>query len=514
MANQNPPVTQTRAFSTVFLIEMWERFGYYGMQALIVYYMVQRLGFADERATLTWSAAAALIYVSPAIGGWIGDKILGTRRTMVLGAVILSMGYALMAVPGQSVWFLFCSLGVIVVGNGLFKANAGNLVRKIYEGDDSRIDSAFTIYYMAVNLGAMISQLLTPKIKDYVNAAYHNEMGWHAAFGVCAVGLLVGLANYFVMRNAMSHIGSAPDDKPLQVSKLLAVLGLGVVAVFASALVLQYESVARIFVYSAGVVVLGIFVYLIRTSARSERAGLAAALILTVQTVFFFIFYQQMSTSLNLFALRNVNPSFDVLGHHLWNWSPAQFQAFNPIWIFILSPFLAYLYTRAGKSGKDISIAAKFAWGFAAVAIGFFIYSAAAHFTTEPGKTTSWIMVWGYGASSLGELLVSGLGLAMIARYVPARMGGFMMGAYFVASGISQYLGGVVSTFASVPQDVTDPLKTMPIYTNLFFWLGVSGVICTLIALAVLPMMKKLSTEHHSHNIATDSPLPTIGSEQ
>ncbi|MGA9575133.1 MAG: MFS transporter, partial [Lysobacterales bacterium] len=111
--------SQNRSFSTIFLIEMWERFGFYGMQALIVYYMVQRLEFPDERATLVWGAAAALIYVAPAIGGWIGDKILGTRRTMLLGAVILSVGYSLMVIPGQSVWFLFCALGVIVVGNGL-----------------------------------------------------------------------------------------------------------------------------------------------------------------------------------------------------------------------------------------------------------------------------------------------------------------------------------------------------------------------------------------------------------
>jgi len=116
------------------MIELWERFGYYGMQALIVYFMVQRLGFDDVRANLVWGAAAALIYVSPAIGGWIGDKILGTKRTMVWGAVILTLGYALMAVPTENTWFLFSALGVIVVGNGLFKPNAGNLVRKIFEG--------------------------------------------------------------------------------------------------------------------------------------------------------------------------------------------------------------------------------------------------------------------------------------------------------------------------------------------------------------------------------------------
>jgi POT family proton-dependent oligopeptide transporter len=489
--------SQTRSFTTIFLIEMWERFGFYGMQALIVYYMVQRLEFPDERATLVWGAAAALIYVAPAIGGWIGDKILGTRRTMLLGAVVLSVGYSLMVIPGQSVWFLFLSLGVIVVGNGLFKANAGNLVRKIYEGDDSRIDSAFTIYYMAVNLGAMISQLLTPWLKDYVNDHYSNQMGWHIAFAVCAIGLLLGLINYWLMRRFMTHIGSAPDELPLNWSKLGAVLVGCVATVFASAYILQEQGVARAFVYLAGVVVIAIFAYLISTGQRSEKAGLIAALVLTVQSIFYFIFYQQMSTSLALFALRNVDPAFIVFGVHLWDWSPAQFQAFNPIWIFILSPVLAWAYTRAGRSGKDLSIAAKFALGFVIVAAGFFIYGASGHFADDQGKVSSWLMVWGYGAISLGELLVSGLGLAMIARYVPERMGGFMMGAYFVASGVSQYLGGLVATFASVPRDITDPLQTMPIYTSLFNKLGFAALICTVIAIAVLPLMNRLSQAHH-----------------
>ena len=488
--------SQTRSFTTIFLIEMWERFGFYGMQALIVYYMVQKLGFPDERATLVWGAAAALIYVAPAIGGWIGDKILGTRRTMLLGAVVLTVGYTLMVVPGQSIWFLFMALGVIVVGNGLFKANAGNMVRKIYEGDDSRIDSAFTIYYMAVNLGAMISQLLTPWLKDYINTQYGNGLGWHAAFAVCAVGLLLGLANYAVMRQALDHIGSEPDELPLNWGRLGAVLAGGALAIFASAYILEHEAVARAFVWIAAVFVIGVFAHLIRVSQPGERAGLIAALVLTVQTVFYFIFYQQMSTSLALFALRNVDPSFSVFGVHLWDWSPAQFQAFNPIWIFILSPVLAWAYTRAGKVGKDPSIAAKFSFGFVLVAAGFFIYGASEYLADSQGKVSSWLMVWGYGAISLGELLVSGLGLAMIARYVPARMSGFMMGAWFVASGVSQYLGGVVATYASVPRDITDPLQSLPIYTSLFNKLGIAALVCTVIAIAVLPLMKRLSLAH------------------
>jgi POT family proton-dependent oligopeptide transporter len=386
---------------------------------------------------------------------------------------------------------------VIVVGNGLFKSNAGNLVRKIYEGDDSRIDSAFTIYYMAVNLGAMISQLLTPWLKDHFNAQYANGLGWHVAFGVCAVGLVLGLINYAVMRQSLAYIGSVPDARRVEPSKLGAVLLIGVAAVFGSAYILQHETVARIFVYLAGLAVLAIFAYFIASSGRGERAGLVAALILTVQTVFYFIFYQQMSTSLNLFALRNVDPAFDVLGVHLWDWSPAQFQAFNPIWIFVLSPILAWAYTAAGRRDKDLSIAAKFALGFAVVAAGFFIYGASGFVAGADGRVSSWLMVAGYAAISLGELLVSGLGLAMVARYVPASMGGFMMGAYFVATGVSQYLGGVVASYASISSDLTnDAVASLPIYTDLFNKLGVAAVVCTAIAVAVLPVMKRLSEAH------------------
>ncbi|MGH8118787.1 MAG: peptide MFS transporter [Rhodanobacteraceae bacterium] len=467
-----PAVSKTRSFSTVFLIEMWERFGYYGMQALIIYYMVQRLNFQDTPANLTWSAAAALIYVSPAIGGWVGDKFFGTRHTMLLGACVLTVGYALMVVPAHSTNFLFIALGVIVVGNGLFKANAGNLVRKIYEGDDTKIDSAFTIYYMAVNIGSMVSMLLTPFIKNYFNAPFagqlswvpagldanalfgHN-MGWHVAFAVSCVGLLVGLGNYMVMRHTLHHIGSEPDHQPFKFWKLLAVIAGGIVVVFISTVILKYTSVARVFVYVAGACVAAIFLWLISRTRHKERAGIIIALVLVIETVFFFIFYQQMSTSLNLFALRNVDPNFQIFGMRLFAWDPAQFQALNPIWIFILSPILAVIYARAAKRGKDLSIASKFAIGFAAVAIGFFVYGAAGSFQVEPGRTSQWVMVGGYGFGSLGELLTSALGLAFIARYVPARMGGFMMGAYFVASGVAQYLGGLVATFASVPDQIS-----------------------------------------------------------
>jgi len=491
MTKPTAPVSQRRAFSTIFLIEMWERFGFYGMQALLVTYMIKKLGFVDTHANLVFGAASALIYTTPTIGGWIGDRLIGTRRTMRIGAVVLAVGYALLWLPSDGEYFLYFALGVIIVGNGLFKPNSGNMVRKIYEGDDTRIDSAFTIYYMAVNIGSMISMTLTPWIRDYIGARYGDSVGWHTAFGVCSIGLLLGLINYTLMRRALAHLGSPPDEAPVSAKLAIALFAASVGMVLISVVVLQDEIVARVCVYTAGAVLLGIFLRLIRASRREERAGLTAALVLVVQSIFFFIFYQQMSTSLNLFAQNNVDLDFRLLGWHLFNWIPEQYQNLNSIWIVVLSPVLVFIYNGLGRFGRDPSIASKFAWGFVCVAIGFFIYGVGARWAVN-GQVSSWIMVWGYGLYSLGELLVSGLGLAMIARYVPERMGGFMMGAYFLATGISQYLGSVVANIAHIPEDLHDPVESLTIYTKLFNELGYAGVACTVIAIAMLPLMKRL----------------------
>ncbi|HTM69694.1 MAG TPA: oligopeptide:H+ symporter [Luteimonas sp.] len=479
------PQARSKAFRTIFLIELWERFGYYGMAALLVLFMVQRLGFDDARANLTWGAFAALVYAMPAIGGWVGDRILGTRRTLLLGTAALALGYALMAVPRDAM--LYIALGTVVVGNGLFKANSANMVRRIYEGDSARIDAAFTWYYIAVNVGSTMSQLLTP----WIGARY----GWHAAFAVCSIGLLLGLANYALLRRTLHGVGSTPDEQPVRWKALAAVLAGAVLLVFVVAAVLQHREVAVALVYAACIAVLAIFAWLIARGLPSERAGLVAALVLTLQVVLYFIFYQQMTTSLTLFALRNVDWQQSLFGIHLFTWIPAQYQVLDPIWIFILGPLLATLYTRLGRSGRDPSIASKFALGFAIVAAGFFVFAFSGASAVE-GRVSSWYMVWGYALLALGELLVSGLGLAVMARYVPARMGGFMMGAYYVGVGVSQYLGSVVANYASVPDGVTDPVATLPIYTGLFLHLGYAACGAALLAILLLPLLRRLARTH------------------
>lgn len=489
MSDTRSEPSRARAFSALFLIEMWERFGYYGMQVLLVIFMIQYLGFTDARANLTWGALAAMIYATPLIGGWVGDRVLGARRTTLLGAIVLGLGYALLSVPwDQAVpraWsgtLLFFSLGVIATGNGLFKANPNNLVSRLYEDDPSRLDGAFTLYYMAINVGAFISQSLTPWIRV--------RYGWHWAFFACLVGLVIGVVQFRLQRRAVAHLGSAPDFAPLRPGRLVAVIAGAVALSTLIALVIRSLEVARAIVWLAALLLLGLFALLIARGGRRERSGLIAMLVLTAQSVLFFVFYQQMSTSLTLFALHNVRLEF--LGYHV---PPEQFQVLNPFWIALFSPLLALLYARLGRHGRDPSIAGKYIWGFALLALGFFVYAASgAH--AVAGRVSPWWMVWGYLLQSVAELVISGLGLAMVARYVEPARRGLMMGAWLLASGLAQYLGSFVANYASVPVNVTAATATLPLYTQLFRvlgWVAVGGAVA---ALLVLPVMQRLDASH------------------
>ena len=469
--------SKTLGFVTLFFVEMWERFGYYGMTQIVVLYMVQQLGYTDDNSYLTFSAFTGIAYAIPAIGGWIGDRVLGSKRTAVMGAVILVIGYGMLAIPDPAL--LFVALAVCAIGGGLFKSNPANLISKLYEGESAKIDSAFTMYYMAVNLGAALSQFFTPIIQVF--------WGWHVAFAFCSAGLAVGVMNYFLMRRHLAHVGSEPDFKPLDKKKFAIVLAGAALSIAIVAAIIEDKQYARDLAWTAFAGMIVIFGMMIYKGSPGERKGLIAVAILTAQTMLFFIFYQQMSTSLTLYALRNVD--LDLYGLHV---PAAMVQWFNPLWIFLLSPPLAWLYNYLSKGRGDFHVATKFAAGFAILSLGFFVYGMSGAFAVDGKVGLSW-MFWGFCLQSLGELLISGLGLAMVARYVGPKLRGFIMGTWFLATGISQYLGGFVANYASVPKDVTNPVQSLPLYTHLFMNLGYVAVAGTVLAIAAVPFMKWLS---------------------
>jgi POT family proton-dependent oligopeptide transporter len=309
---------------------------------------------------------------------------------------------------------------------------------------------------------------------------------------VCAGGMALGILNYFFMSRFLRHVGSPLDFQPFPWRKFGLTIAACLAAVAFVSFVVQNLTVARAVVWLATVVMLGIFAMLIARGTQRERSGLIAVLILTAQGIIFFVFYQQMSTSLTLFADRNVDLNF-LFGYRV----PAgQVQVLNPYWIFVLSPPLAWLYTRMGKrSGGDFPVALKFALGFVVLAMGFFVFGGSGYFAGPDGKVSLWWLILGYGLMSLGELLISGLGLAKVARYVGPKLRGILKGIWFQATGISQYHGSWVATFASVPENVTDPNQTLNLYMRLYFWLGGVAVAGAIVSFGLLPLMRRLSAE-------------------
>jgi len=221
-----------KPFSLIFFIEMWERFGYYGVQSIIVIFFINSLGYGDAQASITFGAFAAMVYAFISVGGYIGDKILGAKRTMLIGAIVLAIGYALLSYhPDKTIFY---ALGIIIAGNMMFKANPSSLVSKLYKPGDHRIDGAFTIYYMSINIGSFASMLACPIVQAYY--------GFGPAFLICSAGLVLGIIGYFVFGKVFKDIGSEPDFKPLNFSKLiLSIIGIIIVAFVASLLLKHLE---------------------------------------------------------------------------------------------------------------------------------------------------------------------------------------------------------------------------------------------------------------------------------
>ena len=464
-----------KPFTLVFFIELWERYGWYGMQALLVYFMIKKLNFDDALSENTFSAFAALAYAFLSVGGYIGDKILGCKRTIILGAIVLALGYLILGINSEQ--YLFYGLGTIIAGNALFKSNPSSLISKLYAPDDHRVDGAFTMYYMAINIGSFVASLSSPVI------AHH--WGWNAAFLVSFCGLIVAMFSYMFFHKVLGQSGSAPDFKPLNFLGLIKVLIFTIALAIISAMLLEHLFIAHLLLYAAIVVVVIFFIKIIITVSAEERPKLVVCIILICEAVIFYILYQQRATSLNLFVIRNTR--YYIFGIPL---DPLSFQSFNPFWIMVSSPIIATIFTKLAKKKKDMSLPSKFAFGMFLCAFGFLLLKLSQYFADSKGLVAGEWVFFGVGLMSVGEILIGGIGLAMVAKLVPQRMMGFMMGAWFMSTAIAMVLGGFVATFASIPEGITNPAQTLPIYTALFFKLGVATLIVSIIMSVSAPRLK------------------------
>lgn len=462
---------QPRAFQMIFMLEVWERFGFYTVQGILTLYFIRFLGFNDHDAYYAFGAFSALVYGMVAAGGYLGDKILGTKRTIILGLITLALGYLALALTDKA--HVFQALGLICVGNGLFKANPSNLLSKCYEDDDPRLHGGFTLYYMAINLGSTAALFAGPAL----SARY----GYNYAYFLSFIGLVLGLASYWFHRRTVATINTPADAKLIKFWQWgMVIIGI-IFATMASSYLLQHVAAAQRLVWFITVIVLVVYAVYMRRQSKAVCLRMLVAFFLMLEAVVFFTLYQQMPTSLNLFAVHNVIPT--LIGIPI---DAQSFQALNPIWIIIMSPILAMFYNRLNHRGIAFPVPYKFAAGMLCCAMGFLLLFFTRFVHDESGMVSSYWLVASYFLQSTGELLVSALGVAMVAELIPAQITGFVMGMWFLTPSIAGFVGASVASYTALPEQVKPGLESLTIYTQVFAWIGLVtlaiGIVMWLIA--------------------------------
>ncbi|MGY5957279.1 dipeptide/tripeptide permease DtpA [Kosakonia sp. BK9b] len=480
---------QPKAFYLIFSIELWERFGYYGLQGIMAVYLVKQLGMSEADSITLFSSFSALVYGLVAIGGWLGDKVLGTKRVIMLGAIVLAVGYALVAWSGHDAGIVYMGMAAIAVGNGLFKANPSSLLSTCYEKNDPRLDGAFTMYYMAVNVGSFFSMLATPWLAA--------RFGWSTAFGLSVVGLLITIVNFAFCKRWVKNYGSKPDFAPVRVGYLLATIVGIVVLVAIATWLLHNQGIARMVLGVVALCIICIFAKETFALKGAARRKMIVAFILMLQAIVFFVLYSQMPTSLNFFAIRNVEHTLFGIA-----FEPEQYQALNPFWIIIGSPILAAIYN---KMGDTLPMPHKFAIGMVLCSGAFLILPLGAKFASEAGIVSVNWLIASYGLQSIGELMISGLGLAMVAQLVPQRLMGFIMGSWFLTTAGANIIAGYVANQMAIPENVTDPLMSLNIYGSVFLQIGIVTAVIAVLMILAAPKLNRMTQSDDSAAKATET---------
>ena len=424
----------------LFFAEMWERFSYYGMRALLIFYLTQHWLFSDERASIIYGAYTALVYITPVIGGYVADRYLGQRKAVLFGAVLLTFGHFLMAFEGDggqesaAINVFWLALSFIIVGSGFLKANISVIVGQLYPRTDVRRDGAYTIFYMGINLGAAIGTL----IAGYLGQTY----GWRYGFGAAGVGMLLGLAVFVWGKPLLMGQGEPRDVQRLSsrvagmkfewVLYLFGILGVAIVWAL-----IQYQELVGSLLGIAGAILVAYVLYTaVAKLPREDRDRIFAAMFLILGSILFWALFEQAGSSLNLFTDRHV----DRAG------VPASiFQSINPIYIILLGPLFAWMWTTLGRKGLEPSAPAKFGLGVIQLGAGFLVLVAGAN-AVGLGEATPVIFIFLiYLLHTTGELCLSPVGLSAMNRLAPAHMASLIMGTWFFASATGNFAAGLIA---------------------------------------------------------------------
>jgi POT family proton-dependent oligopeptide transporter len=470
----------------LFFAEMWERFSYYGMRALLILYLVGHWNFEDGKANLIYGAYTSLVYITPLLGGYLADRYLGQRKAVLFGAILLTCGHILMAFEGTggqsdpTINIFWLALSFIIVGSGFLKANISVMVGQLYPRTDVRRDGAYTIFYMGINIGAFVGTI----IAGYLGETY----GWRYGFGAAGIGMLLGLIVFVGFKGLLQGRGEAPDParlkRPVAGIKLEWLLyGLGIAAIAGIWGLIQYQGFYGWVLLVMGV---GLLAYVLREAFRLDPHGrdriFAIIFLIALQPVFWALF-EQAGGSLNLFTDRYVDRSMG--GGEV----PASlFQSINPFYIILLGPVFAWMWTSLGRRGVEPSTPAKFGLALLQVGFSFLVLVWGANSVGIDVPTPVIFIFLIYLFQTTGELCLSPVGLSAMNRLAPRHMASLIMGAWFFATAGGNFLAGVIGHATGGEDGNMSKQATIDIYWTI-------GLITIGIGVAVMvvsPLVKKL----------------------
>lgn len=476
----------------LFFAEMWERFSYYGMRALLIFYLTKHWLFADDKANLIYGAYTSLVYITPVLGGYLADRYLGQRKAVLFGGLLLAGGHSLMAVEGvggqsdPTINVFWLALAFIIVGSGFLKANISVMVGQLYKLTDVRRDGAYTIFYMGINVGAAIGTILVGYLGETI--------GWGYGFGLAGIGMLAGLAVFVLGSKALHGAGEPPAL--LSKNKEVTLYGIGISAVAVIWALVQYQDVIQTLLIISGVGLLGYVLLQAFKLDKEPRERIFAILFLIALNPIFWGLFEQAGGSMNLFTDRFV----DRAG------VPASlFQSINPIIIIVLAPFFAGLWVMLGRRNLEPSAPAKF--GIALLQMGF----------------ANLVLVWGalamgidvmvpvlfvflyYLFATTAELCLSPVGLSAMNRLAPSFMASLIMGAWFYMTAVGNFVAGKIGEATGGHDGEMTKQGLLDIY-SLFGWITIGIGVAVLLLSPIVKRWMHLDTLE-DHPLEGDSEL-------
>ncbi|HEY5972017.1 MAG TPA: oligopeptide:H+ symporter [Pseudoxanthomonas sp.] len=470
----------------LFMTEFWERFAFYGIRWALVLYIVAQFhggsGSGETSANQTYGAYLALVYAAAIFGGYVADKVIGYQRSILVGAVIMAAGLFMIALPNEQIFEL--GLATIIAGNGLFKPNISTMVGKLYSVGDERRDSGFTIFYMGINLGAMLSPLLTGWLAERMFGGNPDLPAYKVVFITAGIGMLISLVWFWFGRRQLQGIGRPMVGNENKTRVLLTAVGaiVAIVPIYfllsLGASTLQWILLALFIVLAIVLLVEGI------REGTVQRDKVIAMLIIFAFNVLFWMFFEQAGSSFSFLSDKIVDRDLGAAGGFIW--PNAWFQSVNSLAIITLAPVLAWLWVAMGRANP--SIPRKFGLGLIFNGLAFLLLMfALSSLVDDAGKIPFWTLFSVYVIQSVGELCLSPIGLSMTTKLAPVKLVGFGMGGWFLSTGIGNNLSGIFASHVSGSEGMSTT-SALSGYTFGFWALVIPGVLLFLIA----PLIQKL----------------------